>query len=119
MDPIALDLAVLADFLLAEAAENPLGRHMNPVAFHHTHLRMTGIGLTAGAELPPHENPGEATLQVLRGRVRLVALEADGIESGAVELVAGRVGRIPDSRHRVEALEPSALLLTALPLPLA
>lgn len=118
MDPVALDLSRLTDFLLAEAEENPHGRHLHPVDLNHEHLRMTGIGLTAGSELPPHSNPGEAALQVMRGHVRLVTLNTDGSEVRSLDLTAGMLGRIPDSRHRVEALEPSALLLTALPLPL-
>ncbi|GAA1732240.1 LuxR family transcriptional regulator [Microcella frigidaquae] len=118
MDPVAVDLTMLADYLEAQAAESPNGRHLQPVALDHEHLRMTGIGLTAGSELPPHDNPGEAVLQVLRGQVRLVSLGADGTEARALDLAAGFLGRIPDGRHRVEALEPSALLLTALPLPL-
>ena len=117
MDPVALDLSRLTDFLLAEAATSPQGRHLHAVELDHEHLRMTGIGLAAGSELPPHDNPGEAVLQVLRGQVRLVTLGADGTEARALDLAAGFLGRIPDGRHRVEALEPSALLLTALPLP--
>lgn len=118
MDPVALNLSMLADFLLAEAAGNRHGRHMHAVELDHEHLRMTGIGLAAGGELPPHDNPGEAVLQVLRGHVRLVTLNPDGSEARSLELTTGMLGRIPDGRHRVEALEPSALLLTALPLPL-
>ncbi len=117
MDPVALDLSRFADFLLAQAAEGPQGRHVQPVELDHEKLRMTGIGLAAGSELPAHDNPGEAALQVLRGRVRLVSLDAEGSETRSLELAAGLLGRIPDGRHRVEALEPSALLLTALPLP--
>lgn len=117
MDPVAVDLTMLANYLQAQAAESPNGRHLQPVALDHEHLRMTGIGLTAGSELPPHDNPGEAVLQVLRGRVRLVSLSADGTEARSIDLAAGLLGRIPDGRHRVEALEPSILLLTALPLP--
>ncbi len=117
MDPVAVDLTVLADYLQARAAESPEGRHLQPVALDHEHLRMTGIGLTAGSELPPHDNPGEAVLQVLRGQVRLVTLGADGAEARSLDLSAGLLGRIPDGRHRVEAVEASVLLLTALPLP--
>jgi hypothetical protein len=115
MDPVALNLSMLVDFLLAEAAKNPHGRHLQPVELDHEHLRMTGIGLTAGSELPPHDNPGEAALQVLRGHVRLVTLSTAGSEARSLDLTAGLLGRIPGGRHRIEALERSALLLTALP----
>jgi quercetin dioxygenase-like cupin family protein len=69
-------------------------------------LRQTLIGMVAGANLAEHESPGEATLQVLSGRVRLVSHD-DSSEAGAGELLV-----IPDTRHSVEALEDSALLLT-------
>ena len=36
-------------------------------------LRQTLIALAAGQRLDEHENPGEATVQVLHGRVRLDA----------------------------------------------
>lgn len=117
MDTVALDLSRLTDFLLAEAAESQNGRHAQPVELDHEHLRMTGIGLAAGAELPTHDNPGEAVLQVLRGQVRLVTLSTDGTEVRSIDLAAGLLGRIPDGRHRVEAVEASVLLLTALPVP--
>ena len=69
-------------------------------------LRQTVIGLIKGACLAEHENPGEATVQVLRGRVRL--------SSGDLSWEA-RVGDmifVPDARHSLEALEDSAILLT-------
>ena len=62
--------------------------------------------LTAGSALDEHENPGEATIQVLRGRVRLTA--------GQVTW-DGRTGDllvVPDARHALEATEDSAILLT-------
>jgi quercetin dioxygenase-like cupin family protein len=34
-------------------------------------LRQTVVGMLAGTELGEHNNPGEATVHVLRGRVRL------------------------------------------------
>ena len=64
------------------------------------------IAMRAGAALAEHESPGEATLQVLRGRVRLTAGTA-AVEGGAGDLLV-----IPPLRHAVEALEPSVLLLT-------
>jgi quercetin dioxygenase-like cupin family protein len=53
-----------------------------------------------------HESPGEATLQVLLGRVRLT--------NGQTHL-DGTVGDhivVPLSRHGLQALEDSAVLLT-------
>ncbi len=111
MDPIALDLDVMADFLLAQAAENPQHRAPQRIDFSHEQLRMTAFGFDTGGELPEHRNPGEAVLQVVRGRIRL----SDA--SRAIEVAAGTVARIPDGVHRVEALEPSVILLTAIALP--
>lgn len=111
MDPIVLNLVVLADHLLAQAAESPQHRASQRIDFGHQQLRMTAIGLAAGGELPEHRNPGEAVLQVVRGRVRLSDV------SRTIEVEAGTIARIPDGLHRVEALEPSVMLLTALPLP--
>jgi len=111
MDPVAVHLAMIADYLLPLAAENPQGRASQRVDLDHEQLRMTAIGFTAGAVLPDHRNPGEAVLQVLRGRIRL----SDA--SRTIEVEAGTVARIPDAVHRVEALEPSVILLTAISLP--
>jgi quercetin dioxygenase-like cupin family protein len=69
------------------------------------------MGFDAGGELPAHGNPGEAILRVVRGRVRL-SWSDQQLEAGPGMLV-----RIPDATHRVEALEPSAILLTAVSLP--
>ena len=73
---------------------------------HEKVLRQTVIGMVAGAHLAEHENPGEATLLILHGRVRLSA--ADLSWEGA----RGDLLIIPDNRHSLEALEDSAVLLT-------
>jgi quercetin dioxygenase-like cupin family protein len=69
-------------------------------------LRRTVIGMVAGAVLGEHDNPGEATVQVLRGRIRLSSGDLSG---------DGRTGDmifVPDAKHSVLTLEDSALLLT-------
>jgi quercetin dioxygenase-like cupin family protein len=69
-------------------------------------LRHTVVALTAGTTLAEHENPGEATVLVLDGRVRLVAAQAHW---------SGREGDllvVPQSRHSLQALTDATVLLT-------
>lgn len=74
-------------------------------------LRQTVIGLVKGASLAEHENPGNATVQVLRGRVRLSSGDLSW------EARSGDMIFVPDARHSLEALEDSAVLLTVAKLP--
>jgi quercetin dioxygenase-like cupin family protein len=69
-------------------------------------LRQTLIALTAGTSLSEHENPDEATVQVLLGRIRLLA-GADSWEGRQGDLVV-----IPPCRHALHAMEDTAFLLT-------
>lgn len=113
MDPLGIHLAIMADYLLAQAAENPQGRASQRFDLDLEHLRMTAIGFATGGELPEHKNPGEAVVQVVRGRIRLT----DATRS--IDVEAGLVARIPDGVHSVTALEPSVIVLTAISLPQA
>lgn len=70
-------------------------------------LRQTAIALLADSTLSDHENPGEATLQVLVGGVRLTWSD------GSVELHAGALVAIPQERHGLLALTDAVVLLTA------
>ena len=70
------------------------------------HLRQTVIALVEGRALGEHESPGEATLHVLTGRVRL----STGAESW--EGVEGEHLVIPAARHDLTALSDAAVLLT-------
>jgi quercetin dioxygenase-like cupin family protein len=110
MDPITLHLPTVADYLLAQAAESPQLRASQKIDLDHQQLRMTAIGFAEGGQLPEHKNPGEAVLQVVRGRIRLT----DATRS--IEVEAGMLARIPNGVHSVTALEPSVIVLTALSL---
>lgn len=73
---------------------------------HERTLRQSVIAIASGRRLDEHENPGEATVHVLAGRVRLSA--SDDIGEG----IAGDLLTVPDARHALEALEDSVVLLT-------
>jgi quercetin dioxygenase-like cupin family protein len=104
---ISTSLTSLAQEQLKIAREATSGRSAHTVFGGHDHvLRQTLIALAAGHNLADHDSPGEATLQVLIGRVRLV----EG--TNAQEGVAGDLLEIPAARHRLEPLEDSAVLLT-------
>ena len=100
-------LTALVRHHLAIAVEASSGRSAHTIYGGHEHvLRQTLIALRAGAGLDEHENPGEATVQVLRGRVTLRA--GDNSWNGS----PGDLLTIPDSRHALEAVEDSVVLLT-------
>ena len=105
----SISLTKVVEEQLAAARVAKAGRSAQTVRGGHDHfLRETVIALAGGQALAEHDSPGEATLQVLAGKVRLAAGE------DAVELVTGDFAVIPRSRHSLEALEDSAVLLTVL-----
>ncbi|MFB7914537.1 cupin [Streptomyces sp. NPDC056061] len=99
------DLFALAEEHLKAARSSAHGRSAHRL-LHEEPLRQTVIALTAGTALDEHNAPAAASLQVLRGRVRLTA------GSGNVELGTGRLQPIPQERHGLLALEDAVVLLT-------
>ena len=100
-------LTALARHQLKAASTAASGRSSHTICGGNGHvLRQTVIALTAGSRLDEHENPGEATLQVLQGRVTLAAGEHRWNGS------PGDLMFIPDSRHGLDAVEDSVVLLT-------
>lgn len=102
-----VSLEALAREQLQQAASSASGRAADTVyGGHEKVLRQTVIGIREGARLSEHENPGEATVYVLSGRVRMIVGD---------ETWEGRTGDlliVPQSRHSLEAAETSAILLT-------
>jgi quercetin dioxygenase-like cupin family protein len=105
-----MSLQAVAREQLGTARSSSAGRAASTVFGGHEHaLRQTVIAIRADATLDEHENPGEATVQVLSGRVELIAGD---------ERWQGRQGDliiVPDAPHALHAFEDAAILLTAVP----
>jgi len=100
-------LGALATEQLDLARDHHSGRAAKTIHGGHEHtLRQTLIALASGHGLGEHDSPPEATLQVLRGRVRLRA-KTDEWEGEAGDFVI-----IPAERHSLDALDDSVVLLT-------
>ena len=100
-------LTALGRLELETAHQASSGRASKTVYGGHEHvLRQTVVALVAGQELAEHENPGEATVHVLQGRVRLSTAEVDWNGSPGDLLV------VPPTRHLLAAVEDSVVLLT-------
>ena len=100
-------LGAIAKNLAAKAATMST-RHTaeTVIGGHERVMRQTVIALAAGASLSEHDNPGEASIFVLHGRVRLDAGD-EAWEARDHDLLD-----IPPERHSVAAVEDSAILLT-------
>lgn len=102
-----LSLDAVARELLQRARQASAGRAAETVYGGHEHtLRQTVVALTAGTVLAEHENPGEATVHVLSGRVRL-RCDTQTWEGRTGDLLA-----VPPARHELHAIEDSAVVLT-------
>jgi quercetin dioxygenase-like cupin family protein len=105
MEKSSLTALVREQIELAERSAN--GRSSKTVYGGHEHvLRQTVIALKEGEQLSEHQNPGEATVHVLHGRVRLIA--GDNSWEGS----AGDLLVVPAGPHSLEALKTAGVLLT-------
>lgn len=104
---ITTSLARLGEEQLDRARTASSGRSAVTVHGGREHdLRQTLIALAEGRSLGEHESPGEATLQVLVGRVRLHAGDETWEGSAGDHVV------IPPARHDLAALMDAVVLLT-------
>ena len=93
----SLSLTAVADEQLARARQSNSGRSAHTIYGGHEHfLRQTVIALVGGRELAEHESPGEATLQVVTGAVKVSCRQ---------RVLGGRRRRFP--RHSRGAAQPS------------
>lgn len=100
-------LMELGEGLLAQAHDLQAGRSartLTPGAG--AALKQTLLALTEGVSLQEHTAPGPATIQVLRGEVRL------GASGTSTEISAGQWAPIPTEPHDLLALTDATLLLT-------
>lgn len=73
---------------------------------HEKVLRQTVIALCAGRSTDPYENPGEATVHVLLGRIRLQT-DAAAWDGSPGDLIV-----VPARRTSMHAVEDAVVLLT-------
>ncbi|MCU1447310.1 cupin domain-containing protein [Cryobacterium sp.] len=105
MQKISID--ALARQQLAAATAASSGRAADTVfGGHEKVLRQTVIGLSKGTVLAEHASPGDTTVYVVTGRVRLIVGE-DSWQARTGDLLI-----VPDARHSLEAEEDAAILLT-------
>jgi len=102
-----ISVEALARQQLEAALASPNGRAADTVyGGHEKVLRQSVMALKAGTRLSEHQNPGDATVFVIRGCVRLVA-GADSWQGKAGDLLI-----VPPGLHSLEAEEDSAFLFT-------
>lgn len=100
-------LTALARTELNAARASSSGRSAKTVYGGHEHLlRQTVIAMAEDQVLAEHQNPGEATVYVLHGRVVLTSGE-ESWSGWTGDLII-----VPDAAHSLAALEDSVVLLT-------
>ncbi|MCA2219427.1 cupin domain-containing protein [Jidongwangia harbinensis] len=100
-------MTALADGLLSHALSASSRRDIRTIDGGRPHLLYQSvIALARGQRIEEHDHPGEATVQVLRGRVRVTAGEdTTDVSTGQLVIVSG-------VRHSVTALEDAVVLLS-------
>jgi quercetin dioxygenase-like cupin family protein len=107
MDSVSLSRLAEEQLDVARAAKS--GRSAQTLHGGHDHqLRQTLIALAAGRDLSEHYAPGETTLQVLTGKVRLNTADAEWHGTAGDLLV------VPRERHGLHAIDDAVILLTVL-----
>ena len=100
-----LDLEAISEQVRVRASASSAGRAARTL--HHGQLfRQTLLALRADASLAEHDNPGEATLHLLSGRVRLTTA------STAVTGEQGSLLLIPAEPHALHAITDAVAVLT-------
>lgn len=102
-----ISIEALARQQLEAAFESSNGRAADTVyGGHEKVLRQSVMAMTAGTRLSEHLNPGDATVYVIHGCVRLLA----GGESWQGK--AGDLLIVPPGLHSLEAEDDSTFLFT-------
>ncbi len=103
----SLSLTAVVDEQLARARQSSSGRSAQTIYGGHEHfLRQTVMAVLAGHEMAEHNSPGEATLQVLAGEVK-VSTGSDSWHGAIGDFLV-----IPPVRHSLQAVDDSVVLLT-------
>ena len=101
-----MSLVAFGRELLERAQHASSGRSATAVFGGHEHvLRQTLVAMAAETVLAEHANPGEATVQVLHGRVELRS--GDDVWEGR----EGDLLVVPPARHDVRAVVDAVILL--------
>jgi quercetin dioxygenase-like cupin family protein len=99
-------LTALAHGLLSHALSSPSHSGMRTLDGGHAHLIYSTMIALARGQRVDEDNPGEATVQVLCGQVRVTAGDA------TTDVSPGQLLMLPSDRHTVTALEDAVLLVT-------
>ena len=109
-----VSLGALCDELLASAHAEPGGRAARTLHGDCSlSMRQMAVALVAGRETD-QQGSGSATVQILRGRVRINERIDEHIDEQrtTTELAEGDLAAVPGAAHRVTSLEDSVVLLS-------